>query len=463
MPNLDDLRQKHPRFFFEQAAVTYQDETLSIDLDYRVEHWTSFRSTFTFPHLTAERYDQLDQKLLQVWAAQLGMVEGLSYWKTTCAPEWVITVPGVHVEQLEFWQKLAQQGMSEFFFIHQIDGWQPDFVKFSFAQTGEAVAALPDTQPHRPSFLIPVGGGKDSVITTEYLRAVKLPLSTFSIIIYPQTAKVLEVFWGGTPHFHQHREVGHQLDQQLITLNKNEYFDGHIPFSAMVAFTSTLAAYIYDFQFVPLSNEWGANEGNTVFLGQTINHQYSKTVEFERDFRAYLHNWLSTTIEYFSFLRPLHEIQITERFIQFPAYFPVFLSCNRGQKQGRWCGKCPKCLFVAIMLSAFLPYTQVQQIIGHDLLNDQEMKPILDELTGFSALKSLECVGTLEETRAAVAKATQQDQPLPALIAYSIQKLEKEGQSLDSLLNQAEQLLHSFAAEHFIPEQFLSYLELKKK
>ncbi len=462
MLSLADLRLRHPRFFFDQVDVQIKNQTLLLLLSYHFENGPAFTTSYHFPDFSEEKLATKDQTLIRYWAAQIGMVDGFSYWKAACSAEWVIRVPGISTEQLSFWTNLLHKGMSEFFFINQIDGWQEHFLQFKIEnqdnspQTSDEI--LIDQHTHQKRLLIPVGGGKDSIVTSELLRQTELPITTLSINSYPRTEEVLNVFWHNSAAPRSHITVERQLDKQLFALKNQGYLNGHTPFSAAVAFVTTLTAYLYDYRYVPVSNEWSANEGNTVFLGQSINHQYTKTVEFEGMFRKYQQKYLSSTTEYFSFLRPLHEIQITELFTQYPQYWPVFLSCNRGQKKGIWCGECPKCLFVAVMLSAFLSVAEINTIFNKDILNDQELLPIFDQLIGFSEVKSLECVGTREETRAAVTLAVRRLDPLPLLLGYGWDRLLKEGNSQQNLDQSAKALLDKLAPTHFLPEEFFKIL-----
>ena len=43
-----------------------------------------------------------------------------------------------------------------------------------------------------------------------------------------------------------------------------------------------------------------------------INHQYTKSFEFEKDFHLLLKRTVHPDIEYFSMLKPLYEIQISK-------------------------------------------------------------------------------------------------------------------------------------------------------
>ena len=102
-------------------------------------------------------------------------------------------------------------------------------------------------------------------------------------------------------------------------------------------------------KYVALSNESSANESTVA--GSTVNHQYSKSFEFEQDFHKYEKDWLGSGVYYFSMLRPLSEFQIAKYFAGATAYHDIFRSCNAGSKQDIWCGHCPKCLFVFLILT----------------------------------------------------------------------------------------------------------------
>jgi hypothetical protein len=63
-----------------------------------------------------------------------------------------------------------------------------------------------------------------------------------------------------------------------------------------------------------LSNEKSADEENTIWNGLKINHQYSKSGEFEKDFRKYVEINISKDINYYSKLRDKYELEIAEIF-----------------------------------------------------------------------------------------------------------------------------------------------------
>ena len=178
------------------------------------------------------------------------------------------------------------------------------------------------------------------------------------------------------------------------------FLNGHTPFSAMLSFYSLLVSYGTNTREVALSNESSANE--PTIPGTKINHQYSKTLEYEEDFRYYVKTFLNDSNHYYSYLRPYTELQIAEMFAQHPQYFPVFKSCNAGSKENKWCCNCSKCLFAYIILSPFIDNDTMVSIFGEDLLDKPEMEQYFDELRGVAPNKPFECVGTIDEVNKAL-------------------------------------------------------------
>jgi hypothetical protein len=203
--------------------------------------------------------------------------------------------------------------------------------------------------------------------------------------------------------------VKRSLSDQLFKLNSQGALNGHIPITAYLSILSVLVAELYGFDAVAMSNESSASEGNIAYRGLTVNHQWSKSMEFELRFQRFLRETIGTTIEYFSALRPFTELKIAEMFSRFPQYFTRVTSCNANwkisaQPQGDslWCSRCPKCAFVFAILSAFHPRKTLDDIFGSILFEDESLTPLFRELLGLENFKPFECVGTAEETKAAL-------------------------------------------------------------
>ncbi|MGH7053727.1 MAG: hypothetical protein ACREFA_07910, partial [Stellaceae bacterium] len=206
-----------------------------------------------------------------------------------------------------------------------------------------------------------------------------------------------------------HIRVLRRLDPQLFALNEQGARNGHVPITGILSAIALAAAVLHGGDAVVMSNEHSASAPNLVADGVAVNHQYSKSLAFETDLADHLARHVSPNLAYFSFLRPLSEIEIARRFAQCPAYFGVFRSCNTAFRQdvaarGRqWCGNCPKCRFVFLALAPFTAKPGLVAIFGRDLLDDADQTGGFAELCGLARHKPFECVGEVTESAAALA------------------------------------------------------------
>jgi hypothetical protein len=212
---------------------------------------------------------------------------------------------------------------------------------------------------------------------------------------------------------------------ELLELNARGFLNGHTPFSAYLAFLGTVCLLLYGYSSVIVANERSSDEGNVRYRGKDINHQYSKTFRFERLFDEYLQKHLVTRGRYFSYVRPLYELQIGKLFSNYPAFFELFKSCNRNRSDS-WCGRCPKCLSVFLTTYPFVPRSVLVKIFGTDLFEREENIAVLRELAGIEA-KPFECVATTAEIVGALAlsisKARGSGQPLPSVLEWGSQNV----------------------------------------
>ena len=335
------------------------------------------------------------KKILEELIFQLGLAETISYYKITCPKKVRIECGTLTGEQRAWWRKLYYNGLGEFMYRNGIEVSEEELLTIECPSPEEQGVRKPFQDPTEyKGFLVPVGGGKDSVVTLETLRGQDI--MTYHINDDSAIDEVIGVF----NHTENDCRAKRTLDPNMLELNRKGYLNGHTPFSAIVAFSSTAAAFLSGRRMIALSNETSANE--TTVRGSFVNHQYSKSYEFEQDFQNYIGQITTSDIHYFSFLRPLAEIEIAALFAQCRDYHRIFLSCNRGSKKGIWCCDCPKCLFVYIILSPFLPEEELVGIFGEKLLDKPSLEKDFRELVGIDENKPFECVGTRSEVGCAL-------------------------------------------------------------
>jgi UDP-N-acetyl-alpha-D-muramoyl-L-alanyl-L-glutamate epimerase len=387
-----ELRKKFPFFVYEGYSFDYSDKGLDVVFRFNLAGKYQFSPSLAFPPSSILVHQVHPDELKNI-LFHIGMIEMVSYWKAACSPRVIIRNHELSADQVNWWKKLFFNGLGEFFYLNGIHTSRDEFMDI----TPEGGKILPVSGfSLSEGSLVPVGGGKDSVVTLELLGDMK---GNTPFILNPRGATMETVTTKGFAG--DNISVARRtLDPLLHELNAMGFLNGHTPFSALLAFTTVLAAMLAGKKHIVLSNESSANEAT--IPGTAINHQYSKSVEFESDFRDYLSKYITPDINYFSFLRPLNELQIARLFSRYPRYHKVFKSCNAGSKTDSWCGRCSKCLFTCILLSPFLGYRQIEAIFGHNLLEDDTLSPILDELTGVAATKPFDCIGTLDEVNAAL-------------------------------------------------------------
>ncbi|MBE6828202.1 MAG: hypothetical protein E7514_06280 [Ruminococcaceae bacterium] len=439
------LREQYRNFYYHGFRLEKSDSRIDIEFDFEIEGLTHFRPSTYIDISNLELANPFDSETAKKIIFNLGMVELISYWKCAC-PETVNVECGYLCERnVNWWKKLYFGGLSEFFYINSIKTDEDSFMKI--VSNEELHSHLhPEKYNSRELNLIPVGGGKDSCVTAALLKDFAGKNRFFTVNDQPaRTDTVLAAGYGKDDIVKVYRTI----DKNLLSLNSEGFLNGHTPFSAIVAFLSLYCAYLIGADNIILSNESSANESN--IEGENINHQYSKSFEFENDFGVYIRRNIFDGIEYFSILRPFSELQIAKMFSRLPEFHDSFRSCNRGSKTNVWCGKCAKCLFVFTILAPFCDYGRLCEIFSNDMLDDPDMQADFDGLAGFTELKPFECVGTKAEFAYAVNEICErfksEGRELPLLCKRFDKKYDKN--KID------KNLLKEYNALNNVPEDFV--------
>ena len=384
MEKYTEFRSKYPVFNYNSFDIEKSETETRITYHFEIEGLSEFSPVWTFP-------GECNDELLDVMAFNLGMVELVSYWKITCSPNVSVKCGTLSNEQIEWWKKLYFHGLGEFFYVNEIE---PDITGFMNIESSGEKYTIGNGIKTSDDALVPVGGGKDSSVTIELLN--KYPHKKTAYIINSRGATEETVRVSGLDAY----RVKRTLDKNMLELNKKGFLNGHTPFSALVAFSSLISAKICGCGYVVLSNESSANESTV--SGSTVNHQYSKSFEFESDFNEYESKFIKSGVKYFSLLRPISEYQIAMLFSRFEKYHDVFRSCNKGSKTDIWCAHCPKCLFVFLIMSPFIAHERLSEIFGDDMTVNPEMLEDFKKLTGLLPEKPFECVGSRDEINFAI-------------------------------------------------------------
>ena len=403
--NFGDLRKKYNEFIYNKYEVIEDNDNLNITYYFEIPGLEVFKPQIIInKNIIKNKLNDFSDYLI----FHIGLVELISYYKCCCPKNIIIKAGYINLEQIKWFRKLYYYGLGEFLYLNNINITEEELMNITCTVEKNEY----NIEYNGSGNLIPIGGGKDSCVTLELLK----DMDNTPFIINPKEVHLSCVKASGYENMVCIKRI---LDKKIIELNNQGYLNGHTPFSALVSFISYLSAYLTNKKYIVLSNEGSANESTVI--GTKINHQYSKTYEYENDFNNYTKKYFKIDIKYFSLLRPLSEFQIGLLFSSYTKYHNIFKSCNVGSKSEPWvwCCKCPKCLFVYIILSPKLYKDKLINIFGSDLYEDKELLNTLKELIGDAKTKPFECVGTIKEVRYALSLTiNKMDNELPYLLKY---------------------------------------------
>lgn len=390
----DTRRPQHSIFKFTYAKLRGRSLLLGYELAGGPDADIAFEELIVFP-ADIPAPDPTDQ-IVQSIVDGCHRAFGVTYFKAAVPAR--IEASPVNDEDADFWDFLYSEGLGEFYYRNGLSPHRaPRFPRSSVAASckGDVVPVRPD------SALVLIGGGKDSALVAEIVRCSGVPAAALSL--------------GDSPWAHRSAAasrlplhvVQRTIDHQLFAINARGAWNGHIPISACIAFVSLLTAYAGGFANVLVGNERGAEEHNLECDGIAINHQWSKTLRFEMAFRRWCMRRFNQVQgpSYFSLLRPMSEIHIAQRFALLSDHLQNFTSCNINFRQThnnpehRWCGQCPKCVFVYLLLAPHLNEKQTRLVFGSNFFANEINCSIIEALLGVRDTKPWECVGTIRECR----------------------------------------------------------------
>ncbi len=293
------FRDKYPKFIYKNFSYRISGKNLEIFFLFEIKPNIFFKQKVIIENVQKSQMGKVGKRILENLIFHLGLIEMLSYWKATCSPEIIIEAGTLNSEQILWWKDLILKGMGQFFYENKIDYRKPNFLKITSKGNNATSNNLTkqDFVKLKEKVLVPVGGGKDSVVTLETLSSFvkaskeKEKIRCFSLNPTEATMKIIKIAGCLDPII-----VKREIDPKLLELNRQGFLNGHTPFSAYLAFLSVLVAKIFDYKYIALSNERSSNEGNLKYLGRVVNHQYSKSFEFEKKFQNYYKKYLTKYI-----------------------------------------------------------------------------------------------------------------------------------------------------------------------
>lgn len=388
--------------FFEFLDRTFHPHNREMVFTYRVHFRDAEPLDFTEVITLTQDPGGVPAAFFDAMLDDLHIVLGISYYKLFCPPKFKLKRQ-LSVSQAHFFNTLYKKGLGEFLYRNALSF----SILAQFTATQDDAASPTTLQVDEYAVLVGIGGGKDSIVSLELLKAYER--TGFEVATHAPSPLVAEVAAIADVHL---LTLKRTLDPKVLA-GVPESYNGHVPVSAVYAFLGVLQAALTGQRYVVVSNEHSSNFGNVTHEGEEINHKWSGSSEFEVLFQTYVREHLTPSVRYFSLTRPFYELRVVKEFTKRgEKYFTAFSSCNRNFAHNhdgatKWCGVCPKCAFAFLMLAAFLPKETVVSIFKKDLFEDQMLLPMYTDLLGYGTLKPFDCVGTFDESRVALKIASE--------------------------------------------------------
>lgn len=348
-------------------------------------------------------HDAPSEEAVHAAARLVYFLAGVSYYKTA-AP--TVVDLGRHKTtraERDFLRTFYIEGLGEFAYRNALDLSRLQIVGPALDQRAAVPLHAVDGRP-----LVPFGAGIDSIVTLESVREAVPSPSLFVVSRGGDRFAAIEraAAATGLPVVRASRSI----DASVLDSARHGFSNGHVPVTGILSAIAVMAAILGGHDAIVMANERSASVPTIDAGGRRVNHQWSKSLEFEAPFRELLAGTFAPPPAYFSFLRARSELWVARRFSALERYHPVFCSCNRAfaidraRRLDEWCGRCDKCCFIDLVLAPFVPADALAAIFGgREPLRDEALAPRFLSLLGTGeGAKPFECVGDEDECRSAV-------------------------------------------------------------
>ncbi|MDB5165406.1 MAG: hypothetical protein JWM00_296 [Candidatus Saccharibacteria bacterium] len=396
------------QFIFDSYSFDHKSEEATFH--YLFSDGRQFTETVQFNASQEYNANVLDRALFLAF-----VLIGTSYYKTFPTREVVFTNHSIDVQQVEFFNSVYQEGMSQFAFENGLTRDQ----LAQFVSTSDQTEEPPAYEGR--GILALESGGKDSLLVASLLKAAGKDFTPWYVTSSLEHPQVLDTF--KEPLLVTKRTLDHTA---LAKARDEGGKNGHVPVTYILQSLALVQAILLGKDTILASIAHEGEEAHDWIGDLPVNHQWSKTWSAEQALVSYIDTYVATGFAIGSPLRQFSELKVAELFVAhaWDEYGHSFSSCNVGNyQQGhgnsalKWCGECPKCANSYLLFAPFLDAVELQSLFnGQDLF----IKPLLENtfkgLLGVDGImKPFECVGEIDELRLAYHRALAEGgyHPLP--------------------------------------------------
>ena len=165
------LRKKHPKFYFHDFHYHFAENEFFVEFHFSMGYDYHFKPVHSIKLPSQLEWQNMSDQELEQLVFHLGMVEVISYWKAACSPQLIIKPFTLNKEQIDWWKKLYFEGLGEFFYLNSIDTNRSGFMDIICESDNEIIRF--DEDVNNDLIMVPIGGGKDSIVTLEIIKNAK--------------------------------------------------------------------------------------------------------------------------------------------------------------------------------------------------------------------------------------------------------------------------------------------------
>lgn len=174
------LRETYKEFIYEDYDIKENEKEIHIEFKFEIVGLTKFNPRIKI--LKKEiNMKKIDGNKIRNMAFHIGLIELISYWKCTCSPNVTIKCGHLNNEQIKWIKKLYFYGLGELFYTNNIETNINDFMNITCE--GKTIEVSED-KDNLEGYIIPIGGGKDSIVTLETLNVDRD--KDFCLIVNPK-------------------------------------------------------------------------------------------------------------------------------------------------------------------------------------------------------------------------------------------------------------------------------------
>ena len=444
---------------FQILNWDYREKDNAVAFQFESATHGHFTETVTFPEV-CRLGAVIDTPECRALVDLAAFYVGISYYKTAAENRLVSKLALSSSSQASV-VALYTDGLGEFYARNALD-FPPDLTVEIPQLSSNTIESLTlhTREASHPEPLNPIvafGGGKDSHVALSLLQRAAIEYTVVSVVLAEAVKERLAAMTDQTIHW-----IHRTIDPRLITLNQSDdVYNGHIPITAINSVLLSIMAMGTGANAVVFSNERGASVATREYRGHPVNHQYSKSLEFEQYYRKALWSIAENRLDYFSVLRGYSELWIARyAATEVTGQHHRMASCNRnfvfsGPKalpsHQRWCGQCSKCVFSAIIFAPHLSKAEFIALFDADILNDADNITHANNLTGLGTAKPWECVGDMQDTASSIAVLSDHAEWSDSVVVSSLIKTLPAHYDVEQLKQRYDEQLVSYT-QNCVPD-----------